>query len=77
MIVYVSAYDLPITSQQEKSGYAWFGSASISDHIKVLTVVVHCIISNENSFASCFLHMSGLLYKGATSGGHTKIEKEM
>lgn len=71
----VCLHVLPIAAQQEQSRYAWFSCASIGDHIKVLTVIVHCIISDQNSFASCFLYMSGLLYKGATSGGHTKTEK--
>lgn len=67
----------PITSQQEQSRYAWFGGTSICDHIKVLAVIVLCIISNQNSFAPCFLHMLGLLYKGATAGVYTETEDEM
>lgn len=68
---------LPVTSQQEQSRYAWFDSASISYHIKVLTVIVLSIISNENSFASCLLHMSGLLNKGTASGARVKTDKDM
>lgn len=75
--VFVFMHVLPVTSQQEQSRYAWFDSASISYHIKVLTVIVLSIIGNKNGFASCLLHMSGLLNKGTAPGAHVNTDKEM